>query len=52
MAGPEAWEADQTLRRAVEIPDGVIQNPKIAAFQSRSPAYPHERRGTGQVPVP
>jgi alanine dehydrogenase len=43
MAGEEGWEADQTLRRAVEIRDGVIQNPKIASFQSRAPEYPHAK---------
>ncbi len=42
MAGPPAWEANETLRRAIEIRDGVIRNPKILSFQSRSPDYPHE----------
>ena len=43
MAGPGAWEADETIRRAIEIRDGVIHNPKILSFQGRSPAYPHPR---------
>ena len=43
MAGPAAWEADETIRRAIEIQDGVIHNPKILSFQGRSPAYPHPR---------
>ena len=43
MAGPAAWEADETIRRAIEIRDGVIHNPKILSFQGRSPAYPHPR---------
>ena len=42
LAGPGSWDADHTLRRAIEIRDGVIQNPRILSFQHRSPAYPHE----------
>jgi alanine dehydrogenase len=44
MAGPGAWEADETIRRAIEIREGAILNPKILSFQNRSPDYPHERR--------
>jgi alanine dehydrogenase len=43
LAGPAAWEADPTVRRALEIRDGVIQNPQILSFQHRSPDYPHPR---------
>jgi alanine dehydrogenase len=43
MAGPEAWEADDTIRRAIELQDGVIRNPKILSFQGRAEGYPHER---------
>ena len=43
LAGPTAWEADETIRRAIEIQDGVIRNPSILAFQSRSPEFPHRR---------
>jgi alanine dehydrogenase len=43
LAGREAWEADGTIRRAIEIRDGVIQNPAILTFQGRSPSYPHAR---------
>lgn len=42
MAGPEAWDADETIRRAIEIRDGHIQNPRILSFQQRAPAFPHE----------
>jgi alanine dehydrogenase len=42
-AGPAAWEADETIRRAIDIRDGVIQNPKILSFQRRSNGYPHRR---------
>jgi alanine dehydrogenase len=41
LAGPQAWDANQTIRRAIEIRDGVIQNPRILSFQHRSPDYPH-----------
>jgi alanine dehydrogenase len=41
LDGPEAWEADETIRRAVEIREGTIQNPAILAFQHRSAEYPH-----------
>ncbi len=40
-AGPADWEADETVRRAIEIRDGVIINPRILSFQGRSPAPPH-----------
>jgi alanine dehydrogenase len=43
IAGPAAWEADETIRRAIDIRDGVIQNPKILSFQRRSKEYPHRR---------
>jgi alanine dehydrogenase len=43
MAGPQAWDADETISKAIEIRDGVIQNPKILSFQNRSPEYPHEK---------
>ncbi len=42
LEGPGAWSTDQTIRRAVEIQDGIIQNPAILSFQHRSPEYPHE----------
>ena len=41
MSGPQAWDADPTISRAIEIRDGVIQNPKILSFQGRSAQFPH-----------
>ena len=41
MAGPAAWDQDETIRRAIEIRDGRVVNPAILAFQDRSPEYPH-----------
>ena len=40
-AGPTAWDSDETVRRALEIRGGVIQNPDILQFQRRQPEYPH-----------
>ncbi len=33
IGGPERWEEDETLRRAIEIKGGEIRNPKILSFQ-------------------
>ena len=41
MRGPEAWAADPTLERAIEIREGVVRNEKILSFQRRAPEYPH-----------
>ena len=43
MDGPAAWDQDRTIRLAIEIRDGVVQNPKIHSFQGRSSEYPHAR---------
>jgi alanine dehydrogenase len=44
MSGGDAWEADPTIRHAIEIRAGVVQNPKILSFQSRLPTFPHAKR--------
>jgi alanine dehydrogenase len=44
LAGPAAWDTDEIVRAAIEIRDGVIQNPNILFFQHRSPDYPHPRQ--------
>lgn len=41
MGGPSAWDRDRTIRLAIEIRAGVVQNPKIHSFQGRSAEYPH-----------
>lgn len=43
MEGEASWDASSTLARAIEIRDGVVQNPSILSFQDRDPAYPHPR---------
>lgn len=42
MKGPESWQQSETIRRAIEIKEGIIQNPKILSFQNREAEYPHE----------
>lgn len=44
LGGPGAWSADEVVDRAIEIRDGVIQNPKILSFQNREPEYPHPKK--------
>ena len=41
MGGPDGWQSDDTVARAIEIRDGVIENPKILSFQRRAEGYPH-----------
>lgn len=42
VAGPmQRWEQNPTIRRAVEIREGVIENPTILSHQGRSTPYPH-----------
>ncbi len=45
MGGPGAWDAEPTVGRAIEIRDGVVQNPAILSFQGRDPEYPHRISG-------
>lgn len=41
LEGADAWERDETIRRAIEIRDGVVLNEKILRFQHREPDFPH-----------
>ena len=41
LEGPEAWEMDETLSRAIEIQDGRVRNAAILDFQHRSEEYPY-----------
>jgi len=43
LGGPGVRDSDQTIRRAIEIRAGIIQNPDILSFQHRAPQYPHSR---------
>jgi alanine dehydrogenase len=44
MGGPDAWAANTTIAKAIEIREGVIQNPKILSFQHRAEEFPHPKR--------
>jgi alanine dehydrogenase len=46
MGSDDEWDANPTIRRAIEIRQGVIQNPSILAFQGRAPTFPHLPLGT------
>ncbi|MFI7450304.1 hypothetical protein ACIBQX_22620 [Nonomuraea sp. NPDC049714] len=41
LDGRHAWDKADTIRKAIEIRDGVIQNPAILSFQHRSPDHPY-----------
>lgn len=41
LAGRAGWQGNETIRRAVVIDAGVIQNPAILSFQERKAQYPH-----------
>jgi alanine dehydrogenase len=41
LGGPEEWAKNETISRAIEVREGVIQNPGILSFQKREKAYPH-----------
>jgi len=43
LGGGGAWDADDTIRRAIEIRGGVVQNAEILFFQHRALDYPHPR---------
>ncbi len=44
LAGPDAWDADETVRRAIEIREGRVCNPAILEFQGRGPDPPYPIR--------
>jgi hypothetical protein len=44
LDGPEGWRREETVARAIEIRDGVVQNPTILSFQNREEEYPHRVR--------
>ncbi len=43
LAGREGWQANETIRRAIVIDEGVVLNKDILSFQGRSATYPHEQ---------
>ena len=45
VAGRDSWQQNETIRQAINIDDGVIQDPSILSFQKRDPDYPHNNWG-------
>jgi len=41
VSGPEAWDGNETISRAIEIRDGVVLNKDVLEFQKREATYPH-----------
>ncbi|WP_324606225.1 hypothetical protein [Streptomyces sp. NRRL B-24720] len=41
LGGPDGWQSDETIRRAIEIRDGVVRNRAVLDFQHRATEYPH-----------
>ncbi|MDL4772904.1 MULTISPECIES: N(5)-(carboxyethyl)ornithine synthase [Thermomonosporaceae] len=52
LSGPAGWDADQTIQRAIEIRDGVVQNAAVLSFQDRAPRYPHPPATSAGAPAP
>mgnify|MGYP000069531587 CR=1 FL=1 len=42
LDGRTSWQKNETIRQAINIDTGVIQNSSILSFQNRKPNYPHE----------
>ena len=45
MGGPAAWEQNESVRRAVDIRDGVVVDQRILRFQNRAEVWPHKELG-------
>ena len=43
LGGRDAWQDNETIRKAINIEHGVIVNPAILSFQNREPHYPHDQ---------
>lgn len=41
LDGPTSWDANETIKRSIEVRDGHVANPDILAFQHRTETYPH-----------
>jgi N5-(carboxyethyl)ornithine synthase len=41
VAGRDAWQNNETIRWAINIDRGVIQNTSILSFQKRETDYPY-----------
>ena len=43
MQGRESWMKNETIRRAINLDEGVIRKPAILSFQNRESDYPHRQ---------
>ena len=41
LAGRDSWQENETIRRAINIDEGVVQKSSVLSFQNRQPDYPH-----------
>ena len=41
VAGPDKWQENETIRKAINIDKGVVQKVDILTFQNRQLEYPH-----------
>jgi len=42
LGGHKSWMKDTTIRKAINIEDGVIKKESVLTFQNRMPDYPHD----------
>ena len=42
LGGTNQWQQSETIRRAINIQQGIIQKPAILSFQNRRGEYPHK----------
>ena len=49
LAGHLRWQADETIRQAINIDRGIVQKPHILAFQGRQSDYPHSVIGQSHM---
>ncbi len=42
LGGRKSWMKDTTIRKAINIEDGVIKKESVLTFQNRQPDYPHD----------
>ncbi|MDF1545163.1 MAG: N(5)-(carboxyethyl)ornithine synthase [bacterium] len=47
LEGRARWKENETIRKAINIDEGVIQNPKILSFQNRQLTFPHASINAG-----
>ena len=52
LAGRDSWQKNETIRQAINIDGGVIQNHAILSFQKREQDYPHEHFNSAENAAP